>query len=37
MVKISKDNKIKNQKIQNLQIIKTKQNKKIVIIVRQFQ
>ena len=37
MVKLSKDNKIKNQKIQNLQIIKTKQNKKIVIIVRQFQ
>ena len=28
MVKFSKDNKIKNQKIQNLQIIKTKQNKK---------
>ena len=28
MVKLSKDNKIKNQKIQNLQIIKTKQNKK---------
>ena len=27
MVKLSKDNKIKNQKIQNLQIIKTKQNK----------
>ena len=39
MVKLSKDNKIKNQKIQNLQIIKTKQNKKkkIVIIARQFQ
>ena len=37
MVKLSKDNKIKNQKIQNVQIIKTKQNKKIVIIVRQFQ
>ena len=28
MVKLSKDNKIKNQKIQNLQIIKTKQKKK---------
>ena len=37
MVKLSKDNKIKNQKIQNLQIIKTKQNKNIVIIVRKFQ
>ena len=36
MVKLSKDNKIKNQKIQNLQIIKTKQ-KNIVIIARQFQ
>ena len=28
MVKFSKDNKIKNQNIQNLQIIKTKQKKK---------
>ena len=36
MVKLSKDNKIKNQKIQNLQIIKTKQ-KDIVFITRQFQ
>ena len=27
MVKLSKDNKIKNQKIQNLQTIKTKQKK----------
>ena len=27
MVKLSKDNKIKNQNIQNLQIIKTKQKK----------
>ena len=33
MVKLSKNNKIKNQKIQNLQIIKTKQ-KNIVIITR---
>ena len=36
MVKLSKDNKIKNQKIQNLQIVRTKQ-KNIVIIARQFQ
>ena len=36
-VKLSKDNKIKNQKIQKLQIIKSKQNKKIVIIARRFQ
>ena len=36
MVKLSKDKKIKNQKIQNLQTIKTKQ-KNIVIIARQFQ
>ena len=28
MLKLSKDNKIKNLKIQNLQIIKIKQNKK---------
>ena len=36
MVKLPKDNKIKIQKIQNLQIIKTKQ-KNMVIIARQFQ
>ena len=35
MVKLPKDNKIKNQKIQNLPTIKTKQ-KNIVIIARQF-
>ena len=37
MVKLPKGNNIKNQKIQNIQIIKTKQKKNIVIIVRQFQ